>query len=392
MMICEKDDMARSLGCGAHHRWVASRRQGPRRLSGDRDTHGIGGVVRIVVAMSGGVDSSVTAGLLVEQGHEVIGVHMKLHDRAPGSKAGACCGDDDATDARQVAARLDIPFYVMNLREAFQKAVMDDLADTYLAGLTPNPCIQCNGVLKFQVLLARALALGADSLATGHYARIDAQSRLCRAADESKDQSYFLFPVTQKALALSRFPLGELSKIEVRDHARRLGLATADKPESQEICFIPDDDHARFIKEVRPEVDGSGEIVDEEGFVLGNHDGYFRYTVGQRRGLGIALGYPAYVVRIEPETRRVVVGGGERLRHSGLIAKRCNWFDRPAPEQPVMVRIRHKGGMIPCTVGSGDACEVRFLEPAKAVAPGQAAVFYDGDRVLGGGWIVRAMA
>lgn len=351
--------------------------------------------MKVVVAMSGGVDSSVAAGLLVEQGHEVVGVHMKLHDAAPNAVAGHCCGLDDALDARKVADALGIPFYVMNLRDAFRKAVMDDLADTYLAGRTPNPCIQCNGVLKFRVLLARAVQLGASHLATGHYARVldgPGGRQLATAVDPAKDQSYFLFPVTAKALDRTLFPLGEMRKHEVRAHALRLGLVTAEKPESQEICFVPDDDHARFVREHRPEADGSGEIVDEDGHVLGHHDGYFRYTVGQRRGLGVSLGRPAYVLRVEPDTRRVVVTtGAERLDHHGLLASRGNWFERPEPGRVVQARVRHRGGLVPCTVGAGDPFEVRFLQPERAVAPGQAVVFYDEERVLGGGWIARAI-
>ena len=341
--------------------------------------------------MSGGVDSSVAAGLLVEEGHEVIGVHMKLHDAAPDSSPGHCCGLDDALDARRVADRLGIPFYVMNLRKAFEKAVMDNLADEYLAGRTPNPCVHCNGVLKFQVLLKRSLALGATRLATGHYVQIGDGPCLRTAVDEDKDQSYFLFPVTQKALEHSFFPLGGLTKPEVRAHAERMGLLTANKPESQEICFIPDDDHARFVKQARPDAVADGDIVDEDGQVLGRHDGYYRYTIGQRRGLGVALGYPAYVLRIEPETRRVVVAKDDRLGASGLVAANCNWFDRPNPSRIVQARIRHRGHLIPCRVGPGDPTEVRFLDTARAVAPGQAAVFYDGDRVLGGGWITGSV-
>jgi len=345
--------------------------------------------------MSGGVDSSVVAGLLLEQGHEVIGVHMKLHDAAPGSVAGHCCGLDDALDARRVADALGIPFYVMNLRQSFQRAVMDDLADTYLRGATPNPCIQCNGVLKFKVLLARARALGATHLATGHYARIGAGPhgpQLMCATDEAKDQSYFLFPVTSDALGQTLFPLGALTKPQVREHAARMGLITASKAESQEICFIPDDDHGRFIAETRPDVDGAGEIVDETGAVLGRHNGYFRYTVGQRRGLGVALGRPAYVLRIEPDSRRVVVTTGVALLdHKGLRAGSANWYDRPDPGREVQVRIRHRGRKVPCRVGDGEVFEVAFLEAERAVAPGQAAVFYDGDRVLGGAWIRRAI-
>ncbi len=350
--------------------------------------------MRIVVAMSGGVDSSVVAGLLVEHGHEVIGVHMKLHDMAPtANKTGSktCCGLDDALDARRVADKLGIPFYVMNLKDAFRKAVIDDLADTYIQGRTPNPCIRCNGVLKFRVLLKRALALGASHLATGHYARIGEGGILMRAADSSKCQSYFLFPVTSDALEKTLFPLGGMLKSEVREHAQRLGLLTADKPESQEICFIPDQDHGRFIRMHRPDVDGAGEVVDEDGHVLGYHDGYYRFTVGQRRGIGVALGYPAYVLRVEPDTRRVVIGTDSGLVHHGLTVSQCNWFRRPDPGHEVQVRIRHKGGMIPGRVGPGDVATVTFSRPARAVAPGQAAVFYDGDEVLGGGWIGRAV-
>lgn len=345
----------------------------------------------VVVALSGGVDSSVTAALLQEQGHEVIGVHMKLHDRSPTAVSGHCCGLDDALDARRVADRLGIPFYVLNLQDAFKKAVMDDLADTYLAGLTPNPCIRCNGVLKFRVLLQRALALGADKLATGHYARITEGPMLMRGLDPGKDQSYFLFPVTPKALDKTWFPLGHLTKPQVRELAQRYDLVTADKPESQEVCFLPDDDHARFVREQHPEVDASGEIVDESGTVLGYHDGYYRYTVGQRRGLGVALGHPAYVLRVESDTRRVVVGTDDRLAHAGLTMTHCNWYAEPPPDQPVQVRVRHRGGLAPARVEVGEVTRVVFDAPVRAVAPGQAAVVYDGERVLGGGWITQAL-
>lgn len=352
--------------------------------------------MRVVAAMSGGVDSSVVAALLQEQGHEVIGVHMKLHDApafAPGAAGDGkhCCGLDDSLDARRVADRLGIPFYVMDLRREFQRAVMDYFAETYAQGATPNPCIQCNGVLKFRVLLQRARALGASHLATGHYARISAEHGLMAAADKDKDQSYFLFPVTTKALERTLFPLGDLSKPEVRDIARRLGLVTAEKPESQEVCFIPDDDHTRFVREHRggEALEGAGDIVDESGAVLGQHDGYWRYTIGQRRGLGVAVGHPVYVLDIRPDTRQVVVGPGDRLLRREITATGVNWFRDPRPGEAITARIRHRGALHPCEIVSREPLVLSLTSPARAVAPGQAVVVYAGDEVIGGGWIQR---
>ena len=346
--------------------------------------------MRVVAAMSGGVDSSVVAGLLLEQGHEVIGVHMKLHDVEEG-EAGHCCGLDDALDARMVADKLGIPFYVMDLREAFRKAVMDDFAANYKAGRTPNPCVRCNGVLKFRVLLQRAKALGASHPATGHYAKVTPEGGLYRAVDHQKDQSYFLFPAAREAFQQTLFPLGGMTKDEVRAHARRLSLITSSKPDSQEVCFIPDDDHTRFVKEHLGNPDAGGDIVDEQGNVLGQHDGYFRYTIGQRRGLGVAVGHPLYVLRIQAASKRVVVGPAERLLEQGLQASDINWFRKPAPGEQVMARIRHNGGLIPATVEGEDPIRVHFQAPARAVAPGQAVVLYAGDEVLGGGWIDTAI-
>ncbi len=351
--------------------------------------------MRVVAAMSGGVDSSVTAALLVEQGHEVIGVHMKLHDAPPPSLTGStkhCCGLDDAWDARRVADTLGIPFYVMDLRREFRKAVMDYFADTYLAGATPNPCIQCNGVLKFRVLLQRAQALGASHLATGHYARICADGGLLMATDRDKDQSYFLFPARREALQATLFPLGAMSKAEVRAHARRLSLVTAEKSESQDVCFIPDDDHTRFVREHRPGVEGAGDIVDERGTVLGQHDGYWRFTVGQRRGLGISVGRPLYVLRVEASTRRVVVGGPAQLRKQELVAQGVSWFRHPQPGEDVRARIRHRGALHPCTLRSLDPLTISIPSAARAIAPGQAVVLYVGDAVIGGGWIAEVAA
>jgi tRNA-uridine 2-sulfurtransferase len=348
----------------------------------------------VVVAMSGGVDSSVCAALLAEQGHEVVGVHMKLHDRGPSTAtAGQCCGLDDALDARRVADHIGFPFYVVDLRDAFRAAVMDNFASDYARGRTPNPCVRCNGVLKFRVLMARALALGADALATGHYARI-VDGRLAAAADPDKDQSYFLFPMTRAALDKTLFPLGELTKSEVRGHAARLGLPVAHKAESQEVCFIPDDDHTAFVRQhLGPEVDAAGPIVDESGRELGRHDAFYRYTVGQRRGLNVALGTPAYVLRIEPESRAVVVTTEpERLGSLGLVATGSSWHAEPAEDETVAVRVRHRGRLHPAriAVGGDGTFAARFDAPVRAVTPGQAAVVYRGDTVLGGGWIEEA--
>lgn len=356
--------------------------------------------MRVVAAMSGGVDSAAAAALLVEQGHDVIGVHMKLHDARPTRASGAsstCCGLDDALDARRVAEHLGIPFYVLDLKDVFQRAVMDDFTSSYLTGRTPNPCVRCNGVLKFRVLLARAAALGAEALATGHYARklhTPDGPRLAAARDADKDQSYFLFPITARALAQTLFPLGELRKGEVRAEAERLGLPVAAKPESQEVCFIPDGDHAAFVRGAASDARLDGEIVDGSGAVLGRHDGYHRYTVGQRRGLGLALPSPAYVLRVEPTTRRVVVTRDpDELGAWGLVASETTWHARPAVGDAVLVRVRHRGALTGCRVidATDGAVRLRFDRPVRAVAPGQAAVVYRGEVVLGGGWIDRAL-
>jgi len=340
--------------------------------------------VRVVVAMSGGVDSSVAAALLVEEGHEVVGVHLALHEGASTGGEGHCCGLDDALDARRVAGMLGIPFYVMNLRQAFREAVLDPFVAAWRAGLTPNPCVACNGVLKFDVLLHRARALGAELLATGHYARV-AGGRLYAATALEKDQSYFLYPVRRDALERVRFPLGGMTKPEVRAHAARLGLPTAEKAESMDVCFLPDGDHATLVGAGAG--DGSGLIVDEAGRELGRHDGYWRYTVGQRRGVGVAAGTPVYVLRVEPDTRRVVVGPEAALLEQGLEAAGVNWIRRPEPGEDLAVRIRHRGALIPCAIEAESPLRLRFAAPARAVAPGQAAVVYAGDEVLGGGTI-----
>ncbi len=351
---------------------------------------------RIVVAMSGGVDSSVAAALLVEQGFEVIGVTLHL-----AGESSRCCSLSDADDARRVAERLGIRFYVANETERFRAEVTETFADAYLAGRTPLPCLTCNSRFKFHHLLARARVLGAVAVATGHYARIGSDPQTGRlelrcAADPVKDQTYFLHELGQPQLAAARFPLGDLTKVEVRAHARRLGLATAEKPESQEICFVPDGDYAAWIERLRPgAVPGEGEIVDGQGRVLGRHAGMHRFTVGQRRGLGLASDRRLYVTRIDAAENRVVVGDAEDLGARGARVARASWVAGVAPSGPVRasVRVRHRHGGAPATIEPLEDGGVRvgFDAPVAAVAPGQSAVFYRGDVVLGGGPIAEAL-
>jgi tRNA-specific 2-thiouridylase len=351
---------------------------------------------RVVVAMSGGVDSSVTAALLKEEGHEVIGISMQVwdHSRFSGESFGSCCSLDDIHDARRVAEQLDIPFYVVNFEEEFQQLVIDDFVAEYFRGRTPNPCVRCNQRVKFELLLRKAGELGADFLATGHYARIERDdSGLCRlltGVDRGKDQSYFLFTLTQQQLSRTLFPLGGMTKPEVRRLAARFALRVAEKGESQEICFIPDNDYVRFLEEERAPGLLSGTIVDSRGKVLGTHDGTYRYTVGQRKGLGIAHPQPLYVLRVDAERREVVVGERDELESAGLTAGNINWIVSP-PTAPfeATCKIRYRHQPVPCRVEPlpEHRAEVRFLEREKSVTPGQAVVFYDGDIVLGGGWI-----
>jgi tRNA-specific 2-thiouridylase len=353
--------------------------------------------MRIVVAMSGGVDSSVAAALLAEQGHEVIGLSMQLYDQSEGQTSfGSCCSLDDLHDARRVAAAIDIPHYLVNFEKQFDEQVVANFVSEYAAGRTPLPCAHCNSDLKFATLADRARGFGADAVATGHYARVetDATGRriLRRGVDAAKDQSYFLFSLTQAQLAGASFPVGDLSKDEVRAYARRRRLPVADKPDSQEICFIPDNDYRAFVTRSVPGAARDGHVVDQQGRVLGSHAGIHRFTVGQRKGLGIAstTGAPMYVLALRPAEQQVVVGPKASLEQTRLTASGVNWMvEEPAGALPVAAQIRHHHQAAAAKVRSlgGARAEVIFDAPQLAIAPGQAVVFYDGDAVVGGGWI-----
>ena len=364
----------------------------------------------IAVAMSGGVDSSTVAAMLRAEGHQVIGLTMQLwnqrrlagHPGMPEAAQGRCCSLDDVYDARRVAETLGIPYYVVNHEERFERDVVRPFVEEYLSGRTPIPCSLCNNHLKFDQLLIVAQQIGADALATGHYARVEFDEQRGRwllkcATDVAKDQTYFLFGLTQEQLSRTRFPLGQMTKPEVRDLARHHGLALAEKPDSQEICFVPGGDYKNFLDAYLAEQgeslpDTAGQLVTAGGEVVGEHTGIHNFTVGQRKGLGVATGSPLYVIQIKGDARQIVVGGQDDLYSRTLRANRVNLISVADLGEPmrVTVKIRHRHLAAPGVLEKSDADQVlvTFDEPQRAITPGQAAVFYDGDIVVGGAWIV----
>lgn len=357
---------------------------------------------RVVVAMSGGVDSSVTAALLAEEGYDVVGITLQLYDHGIAvQKKGSCCAGQDIHDARRVSEELGIPHYVLDYESRFKNQVMEEFADSYIKGETPIPCVRCNQTVKFKDLLETAKDLGADCMATGHYVQRvvgeDGKAQLVRGVDQGKDQSYFLFATTQEQIDFLRFPLGGLDKDKTREHAERFGLTVADKPDSQDICFVPEGRYVDVIERLRPGAMEPGKIVDLEGNVLGEHQGIVRFTIGQRRGIGVGgTAEPLYVLKLDPITKRVIVGPKEALQTREIWVKDVSWIgeDIPAEGLPIVAKIRSTRPGVPATIFREPSGRARLvLDEAEAgVSPGQAAVFYDGDRVLGGGWIAGAVS
>jgi tRNA-specific 2-thiouridylase len=360
----------------------------------------------VLVAMSGGVDSALAAALIKERGHPALGVTMKLWDYAevggqPEARDGRCCSLDTIAGARNTALQLGIPYYVMDMTGPFRTTVIDDFISEYRAGRTPNPCVVCNNKIKWEALYQRARQVGAERIATGHYARVrhnphSGRWELLRGVDKTRDQSYVLYGLAQEQLAATLFPLGELQKSEVRERARALGLPVADQPESREICFVTDDNYRRFLRDKLQDGDPaveSGPIVDERGETVGRHDGFADFTVGQRRGINLPLGRPYYVRHIDPGTRTVHIAPDELLYADRVTVRQVNWVSISAPasdiEASVKIRYQHPGA--PATIRSlgPDTAEVHFATAQRALTPGQSAVFYDGERVLGGGLVER---